>query len=143
MASLDVNKILALLCLATAVIIAVASIINLLSGGFNNIVVSIYVFVVCLVVFTIDISMPVACAQYFAFIQHYWGRGLIYILLGCLVYGNGEEFSFFAFIWGVAMGFIFLLLAVLAYMENDNVSKDGKMQPLYVPASGSGASSKA
>ena len=91
----DVNKLLLVLSLATNVIVGVAAIILMIDVPvFSLIIVEIYVLIVSILVFVSDIHRPVVCGEYFSFLRFFWGRFLLYLLLGALVYQSSNVITF-------------------------------------------------
>ena len=76
-----------MLSLATNVIVAIASIIVMVNiASFQFIIVEVYVLAVSILVFLSDIHRPLVCGEYFSFLKYFWGRFLLYLLLGALVF---------------------------------------------------------
>jgi hypothetical protein len=128
--NIDVGMVLAVLCLATAIISGVAAIMNIIGASFEAIIVNVYAFIVCVALFLIDINLPILCAEYFAFITYFAGRGLTYLPLGAVVL-RGSGFQAFAGWWTMSVAFLFLLLALLEHLQNGSLPNGGTIKPLY------------
>jgi len=97
-----------------------------------------YVFIASLVMLAMDIYRPLSCQAHFSFWRFYWGRALLYLVLGALIYG-ASAFLTFAAVWVWAMAFIFLVLWILVLVGRSPVGQSGQLEPIRSQPSGSNA----
>ena len=95
-------------------------------------------FIACLVMIAADIYRPLTCQAHFSWWRFYWGRALLYLILGALIYG-ASSFLTFAAVWVWVMAFVFFALWILVLMDRNPISKSGQVEPLRSQAGSSTA----
>jgi len=125
---LSSNEVLLLLSMVTAVIVGVAAIVSLTTTpSFQFIIIDVYILVSCVVMFIMDVFRPLVCNFHFSFWRFFWGRALVFLIMGALVY-SPAPYQMFAGIWTWVMCAIFAFLAILSWANR--LSGPGQVEPL-------------